>query len=392
MKGKLARIITVLLMLCFITTGCGQATDAKEDTTQDEQTSTEERVPTKDEVVEDMIASMSIEEKIGQLLMCDFRKNADDSGMTMLSDTAAEAIQTYHLGGVILFAENVDTAEQTTKLVADMQALAKIGLLIGIDEEGGLVSRLGKSNIPHETIEAAADMVDEARAQEAGTVIGSELVELGINVDFAPIADINTNPDNTVIGNRAFSPDPQIAGNMVGAFVTGLQSQGVSGAAKHFPGHGDTAADSHNGEVYVTHDLERLKTTEFVPFQMAIDKGVDFVMVGHIKVPNVTTEDVPATLSSEMIEILRQDLGFQGLIITDAMNMGAIVQYYGSGEAAVSAIQAGIDIVLMPADIGDAVAKIIGAVDNGEISEERVDESLKRILSLKYEKGLIALN
>lgn len=368
----------ILLGLCLILGGCsGEKTEA-------EPPKTEAQI--KAETIAAIIADMSPAEQAGQLLMADFRQNADGTGMTALSTETKEAMAAYHIGGVILFAENLDTAEQTKQLTADLQAAADLPLFIGIDEEGGLVSRLDKSNIPHETMPAAAEMTD---VQAAGATIGRELAELGINVDFAPVADVNTNPDNPVIGTRAFSSDPQIAAEKVGAFIKAMEETGVSACAKHFPGHGDTAMDSHKGTTYVDHDLERLRAVEFVPFQAAVDADVDFIMAGHIQTPHATTDGRPASLSKEMLDILRNELGFQGVVITDAMNMGAITEAYGSGESAVLAIQAGADMVLMPASLTEAAEALTEAIETGELPSEQVEESLGRILSLKYEKGLL---
>lgn len=340
----------------------------------------------KSETIQSIIDHMTPAEQAGQLLMADFRKNADGTGMTALSAEAKEAISAYHIGGVILFAENLDTAEQTKQLTADLQAAADLPLLIGIDEEGGLVSRLDKSNIPHTPIPAAAEIED---ATAAGQTIGEELAELGINVDFAPVADVNTNPENPVIGTRAFSSDPKEAAEQVGEFIRAMEGTGVSACAKHFPGHGDTAMDSHDGATYVSHDMERLRNVEFLPFREAIAVDVDFIMAGHIQTPNATTDGLPASLSPELLGILRQELGFDGIIITDAMNMGAIVELYGVGESAVMAVQAGVDIVLMPADLVEAAEALTSAIETGKIPKERVEESLTRILSLKYDKGLL---
>ncbi|MBR5122545.1 MAG: hypothetical protein IKU91_03215 [Anaerotignum sp.] len=340
----------------------------------------------KEEYIQAIIDDMDAAEKAGQLIMADFRTNADGTGMAVLSDEAKQALQEYHVGGVILFAENLDTKEQTQQLTADLQEAADLPLLIGIDEEGGLVSRLKKSNIPHEIFPDAAEMEDAAYA---GKTIGMELAELGINVDFAPVADVNTNPDNPVIGTRAFSSDPQAAASKVAEFITAIEETGVSACAKHFPGHGDTAMDSHLGETYVEHDMDRLRSVEFVPFEQAITAGTDFIMAGHIKTPNATADGLPATLSAEMLGILRNDLGFKGIITTDAMNMGAIVEAYGSGESAVMAVQAGVDIVLMPADLTEAAEALTEAIQNGTVSEERVNDALWHILSLKYDKGLL---
>ena len=377
MKKLLAMLLAGSMV--FSLAACGSKT-----VTEDAPKKTPEEV--KAEYIQDIIDNMDAAEKAGQLIMADFRTNADGTGMTVLSDEAKKAIEEYHIGGVILFAENLDTKEQTQQLTEDLQKASDFGLLIGIDEEGGLVSRLNKSNIEHEIFPPAAEIEDAAYA---GRTIGKELAELGINVDFAPVADVNTNPDNPVIGTRAFSADPQAAASKVAEFITAIEETGVSACAKHFPGHGDTAMDSHLGETYVEHDMERLRRVEFVPFQQAITAGTDFIMVGHIKTPNATTDGLPATLSSEMLGILRNDLNFDGIIITDAMNMGAIVEQYGSGESAVMAVQAGEDLVLMPANLMEAADALTAAIENGTISEERVKEALWHVLSLKYDKGML---
>lgn len=378
---KMKKLLALLLAGC-LSFGLG----ACKEQTETAETPPKTEAEIKAETIQTIIDDMTPAEKAGQLLMADFRQNTDGTGMTALSAEAKEAISAYHIGGVILFAENLDTAEQTKQLTADLQAAADLPLFIGIDEEGGLVSRLDKSNIPHEPIPAAAEIEDAAAV---GQIIGKELAELGINVDFAPVADVNTNPENPVIGTRAFSSDSKEAAEQVGGFIRAMQETGVSACAKHFPGHGDTAMDSHKGETYVEHDMERLRNVEFVPFQEAIAADVDFIMAGHIQTPNATTDGMPASLSPELLGILRQELGFTGIIITDAMNMGAIVEPYGPGESAVLAVQAGVDIVLMPADLQKAAESLTKAIESGEISADRVNESLTRILSLKYDKGLL---
>ena len=375
------KILAMLLAGCMAVSMAGCRSEVETENAPDK---TPEEV--KAEYIQNIIDNMDAAEKAGQLIMADFRTNADGTGMTVLSEEAKKAIEEYHVGGVILFAENLDTKEQTQKLTADLQSAADYGMLIGIDEEGGLVSRLKKSNIPHETFPDAAEMEDPAYV---GKTIGTELAELGINVDFAPVADVNTNPDNPVIGTRAFSSDPQAAASKVAEFIAAIEETGVSACAKHFPGHGDTAMDSHLGETFVEHDMERLRSVEFVPFAQAITAGTDFIMAGHIKTPNATTDGMPATLSAEMLGILRSELGFDGIIITDAMNMGAIVDTYGSGESAVMAVQAGVDMVLMPVDLSEAVEALAEAIEDSIISEERVNAALWHVLSLKYDKGIL---
>lgn len=386
MKKSMAFLLAAVMTLFA---GCGQQ-KAEMETEQPEVVVEKTAEELKTDAVTEILDNMTTEEKVGQMLMMDFRKNPDDSGMTVLSEDVAQKIADYHLGGVILFAENLDTAEQTKELISDMQQAADLPLFIGMDEEGGMVSRLDKSQIPHTSIPNAADMQgDTAQAEDAGKEIGSVLSNLGINVDFAPIADIHTNPDNTVIGDRAYGTDAQTVADMASAFAKGLEEENVSATAKHFPGHGDTSTDSHDGMAVSEHDLQRLKEVEFVPFQRLSAEGIDLIMVGHITMPNVTDDGLPASLSKEAIDLLRQELDYDGVVITDAMNMGAIVDYYPDGEAVVKAVEAGVDIVLMPADLQAAYEGLCAAVEDGEISEKRLDESVERILSLKYDRGML---
>lgn len=371
-------------LTAFLLGGCAAADSTEESAAE----KTPEQIKT--EWIEETLADMTLEEKIGQMIMMDFRSHEDGTPMTELSEEAAEEIEGYHLGGVILFAENLDTAEQTKALTEQMQEAAELPLLIGIDEEGGIVSRLDKSNIPHEQIPSAAMMAgDTAQAEAAGRTIGSELKELGINVDFAPVADIYTNPENTVIGERAFGTDAQTVSDMASAFAAGLAEEGVLAVAKHFPGHGDTATDSHYGVAMAEQTLEELRAEEFLPFQRLIDEGIPFVMAGHITTPNATDDGLPASLSAQILGLLRQELGFEGIIITDAMNMGAITEAFSPGESAVMAVEAGVDIILMPANLEEACQGLLEAVSSGEITEERLEESVRRILEVKYEAGLL---
>lgn len=381
--GFFKRSLAFALMV--ILTGACAKTDSAEENAAEK---TPEQI--EGEWIEETLHEMTPEEKIGQMIMMDFRSNDDGTPMTELSEKAAKEITEYHLGGVILFAENLDTAEQTKALTAQMQEAADLPLFIGIDEEGGIVSRLDKSNIPHEEIPSAALMEgDISQAEAAGSTIGRELKELGVNVDFAPVADIYTNPENTVIGERAFGTDAQTVSDMASAFAAGLEAEGVLAAAKHFPGHGDTATDSHYGVAMAEQTLEELQAEEFLPFQRLIEDGISFVMVGHITTPNATEDGLPASLSAQTMGLLRQELGFDGIIITDAMNMGAITEAFSPAESAVMAVEAGADIVLMPADLEEAYDGLLTAVSSGEIIEERLDESLRRILKVKYEAGLL---
>jgi beta-N-acetylhexosaminidase len=267
-------------------------------------------------------------------------------------------------------------------------------LFIGIDEEGGRVLRTRNLDVPRiPPAQKIGESGNVKQAYDAAEIIAGYLLPLGFNTNFAPVADVFSNPRNTVIGDRAFSADAKTAGNLVLGFTRGLLENNILPALKHFPGHGETLADSHFGIASTDKTLEELKECEFIPFQAGIDAGAPFVMTGHISTPNITGDNMPALFSSYLLrDILRGMLGFDGVIITDALNMGAVTKYYNSEETAVKAVIAGVDILLMPDNLEQAFAGIIKALESGEIPETRIDESVKRILTVKYEAGIIALD
>jgi len=258
-----------------------------------------------------------------------------------------------------------------------------------VDEEGGTVTRIsgkGVIDVPYIDTMQSVGLGEPEDAYAVGETIGSYLSELLFNVDFAPVADVATNPDNSVIGTRSFGSDAEVVSSMVASFVEGIQNQGVAATLKHFPGHGDTAEDSHVSRSTSYKTLEELWECELLPFAAGIEAGCRFVMVGHISLPNVTGDDTPATVSELLVtELLREEMGFDGIIVTDAMNMAAITDYYSSAEAAVAAVSAGADMILMPADFQSAYEGLVSAVNTGVLSEERIDESLRRILTVKLE-------
>ena len=349
----------------------------------------------KEDFIDSILDDMTVEEMVGQLFIAACRLDASDDPVLTASQGFDDLITSYRLGGVILFAENIETIDQTASLIADMQEASAVPLFVSTDEEGGRVSRVGANTAMEATdFPPMADVGtagDPELARSVGRVMGEELYALGFNMDFAPVADVFTNPQNTVIGDRAFSSDPQTAAEMVGAFVDGMQSSGVAAVIKHFPGHGDTTADTHKGTVSVSHDLARLREVEFVPFRAGIGAGSVGVMSAHIGAPNVTGDDTPSTLSHVMLaDILRGELRFQGLIITDALEMKAISGTYASGDACVRAFLAGADLLLMPLSMADGYQGVLRAVQDGAIGEDRLRESVMRILSVKYDLGLFA--
>ncbi|WP_449621813.1 glycoside hydrolase family 3 protein [Robertmurraya sp. Marseille-Q9965] len=343
---------------------------------------------------------MSMEEKVGQMLMPDFR-NWNGENVTVMNDEIAQLVKDYHLGGVILFRENTVTADQTTRLVSAYQEAAeKYGLIISIDQEGGIVTRLQTGTDFPGNMALGATRSEEL-AEKVGKAIGEELNALGINMNFGPVLDVNNNPDNPVIGVRSFSEDPELVADLGNAYIKGLHETGTAATAKHFPGHGDTATDSHVGLPSVPHDLERLKEVELYPFQQAMNEGIDAIMTAHVTFPKIddttaiskkdgTEVAVPGTLSHKILTgLVREEMGFNGVIVTDAMNMGAIADHFGPVDAAIRAVKAGADILLMPVGIEAVANGLYEAVNAGDISEDRLEQSVERILTLKLNRGIV---
>ncbi|MBQ9375396.1 MAG: fibronectin type III domain-containing protein, partial [Ruminococcus sp.] len=299
------------------------------------------------------LSKMTLEEKVGQLfLVTPEQLDTAHSNIKSINKNIANAIKKYNVGGVIMFANNIGTPSGITAFNKDLQKYSKTKLFIAVDEEGGSVARIANNqnfNVTHySSMQAIGNTKKSANAQNAGKAIGTYLKKYGFNLDFAPVADVNTNPNNIVIGARAFGSNPTLVSNMVKAMITGFHSAKVMTCIKHFPGHGDTKGDTHNGYVAVNKTWEQLKKCELIPFVNNL-KTTDMVMVAHITANKVTNDKLPASLSKAMITgKLRSELKYNGVVITDALAMGAISKNYKSGYASVKAIQAGADIVLMP--------------------------------------------
>lgn len=345
----------------------------------------------------EILADMTLEEKIYQMFIVTPEQLTGYGQVTQSGNASRAAIEAHPVGGVIYFAQNLISRDQCSDMIRDLQSYSRLELFITVDEEGGSVTRLGRNPDMGVTDYPAMGTIgasgDVQQAYEVGYTLGTEIGELGFNLDFAPVADVNSNPKNPVIGKRSFHSDPQIAADMVAACVEGFVDSGTLCTLKHFPGHGDTSTDSHYGAAEISKDLEGLMECELRPFIAGIEAGAGVVMVGHITVPNVTEEDVPATLSQELVTgLLREQLGFEGLIVTDSMLMQAITDHYSSAESAVKAVQAGIDIILMPQSLTKSVEGIAEAVQSGELTEERIDQSVLRILETKLRSGIIPLD
>lgn len=373
----------------------GENVAATEEVT--EQPQTEVQTDPVEEQAAQLVSQMTLEDKIAQMFV--ITPNALTgyaSGVTAAGDTTKEAYQSRPVGGIVYMADNLTDPEQTTTMLSNMQEIARertgLPVFLCVDEEGGSVARIagndafGVTDVGNMSDIGASG--DVQNAYNAGSTIGSYLAALGFNVDFAPVADVLTNPDNQVIGQRSFGSDAQTVAGMVTSELQGLSAAGVYGMVKHFPGHGGTSGDSHDGAVSTDKTLEELMAEELVPFQSAIDGGVNFVMVGHISAPNVTGDNAPATLSKVLItDVLRGQMGYNGIVITDAMNMEAITGFYNSDKAAVLAVTAGADMILMPADYNTAYTGILNAVNDGTITEERINESVTRIVKAKLAMG-----
>ena len=355
---------------------------------------TEPAVDPLDEQASQLVSGMSLEDKVAQMFVITPEALTGYASVTAAGDTTKAAYESRPVGGLIYMADNLLSTEQTTEMLTNMQniAMERTGLpvFLSVDEEGGTVARVAKNDAFGVTdVGNMSDIGatgDAQNAYNAGVTIGTYLKQLGFNVDYAPVADVLTNPDNTVIGTRSFGSDASVAADMVTKALEGLSSQGVFGVVKHFPGHGGVSGDSHDGAVTLDKSLEELMQTEFVPFQKAVENGVSFVMVGHISVPQVVGDNTPASLSQMMVSnVLREQLGYQGIVITDAMNMGAITGSYTADQAAVMAVNAGVDMILMPQDYETAYNGLLQAVQDGTITEDRINESVTRIVKVKLQ-------
>ena len=382
--------------------------------------------------IESILSGMTLEEKVGQMMLVSFRawkevpeadgegdatvENTEDEtpavNVTELNDPLRECFADYHFGGTVLFAQNCEDAEQVLRLVADMQAANRAGgglpLLVAADQEGGFINRLGFGTAGPGNMALAATG-DAGNARTIAAIYGEEMSLLGINADFAPVMDVNSDPNNPVIGIRAFSDDASVVSEFGGAFIEGLHSAGTIATVKHFPGHGDTDTDSHTGLPLIDRSYEALKALDLIPFQSAIDNGADMVMTAHIQFPQIETQTytsvstgeeicLPATMSRTILtDILRGDMGFEGVIVSDALSMAAITDNFTDEDMLRLTINAGVDMLILPdvwdseqfRHVMDMTDMAVALVRDGEIDEARIDESVRRILTLKEKYGLL---
>ena len=383
MQKKFLWILTVILFYGLVLTSC----------------SNDDAVTPPPAEVEAMLKKMTLREKVGQMFFVRVESLDPSIEWTTYDDLAnlknqeitmkmRKVNHDYPVGGIILYAWNIEDETQLASIIKQVRSLNGSPLLC-IDEEGGRVSRIANNPNFHvkkyESMAAIGATGDPKNAYECGNTIGTYLKRYDFDIDFAPVADVNTNPDNIIIGPRAFSDDPAVAAPMVTNYLQGLKDAGITGCIKHFPGHGDTTNDTHSGYVQSLKTWDEMNQCEMVTFRAGIQWGCQLIMTAHIAVPNVTGTNIPSTLSSVVLQDkLRGELGYQNIIITDGMEMGAITMHYTSGEAAVGSIKAGVDIVLGPRDFTEAFDAVIAAVNNGTLSEERINQSVRRILTLRY--------
>ncbi|RJW74871.1 glycoside hydrolase family 3 [Coprococcus sp. AF38-1] len=360
-----------------------------EEQTADSQETTEVTEEEKPSLVDDTLAGMTLHEKVCQMMFVTPEELTGEDGVTVAGDATRQALENYPVGGIVYFAKNLESQDQVKEMIDNSQKYSSIGLFVATDEEGGVVNRLmdtvGTTYIG--SMYYYKDDGDETAYENAYT-IANDMSALGFNLDFAPVADVWSNPDNTVIGERAYSDDYAQAAELVGNAVKGFNDGGVMCTLKHFPGHGDTAEDSHYSSAYVHRTKEEIMADEMQPFRSGIEAGAEFVMVGHLIVPDI--DEVPATLSYKIATgILRDELKFEGVAITDSFEMESIADNYSVDDAVVMSVKAGMDMILQPKDMASAVNSIEQAVADGELSEDRIDESVRRILTLKESRGLL---
>lgn len=409
MKRRLLCVCLSVLMLATLS-GCSLLTDSGIyyiEADSDVDTLSDATI---DKLVDNVVKSMTLDEKVGQLFIVDMsalepsRKSVKKK---QLSKTLKNNLALYPVGGVILYSADIKTPEQVKRLLQNLQAECDIPLFLCVDEEGGSVSRIA-SNAKMDwegvvSMEELGQTGDTAQAERVGEELGKKLKELGFQVDFAPVSDVAGTSDvetldvqssqATELSGRMLGSTPKLVADMVKQLVKGITSEGVCATLKHFPGQGSASSDTHVSSAVVDKTIDELRASDFVPFASGIKAGAQFVMMSHESLRSVTGDNTPACMSSLIIQdILREELGFENIVVTDAMNMVPITAQYTSAEAAVNCIAAGVDMILMPQDLESAYDGVLDAVADGTLSEETIDTSVRRILKCKIEQKILPLD
>lgn len=385
------RWISLLLILVLImAAGCGKNNTTKKLKTEDLDETTLQGM------AKDITKEMSLKNKIGQLFMVSVYQldEAESKNQTSVTDNMKKTLKKYPAGGVVMFAKNIDTRDQTKKMIKELQKASYVPLFMAVDEECGTVSRIASNPKMKMTAYPSAQEVGKnfsnKQIAKMGQTQGKELKELGFNMNLAPVADVLTNENNTEIGDRSFGTDCKKVASIVSTLIKNMQKQQISATLKHFPGSGETGGDTHRGSTETYQTIETLRDKDFRPFKSGMKAGVDAIMVSHLMLSNVTDEKEPSSLSSRVVsDILRDELEYSGIIMTDAMNMKAITDNYSAGEASVKALQAGVDLIVMPDNYKEAYNAVYKAVQSGKIKESRIDKSVRRIIYTKLKRGEI---
>lgn len=400
------KVTIILLSILLITfSGCSEISQTKSQsveadisnsTKQNKDTTEETKQPesnttelSNEQKLNEIISNMTIHEKICQMLITSPEGITGTQAVTAAGETTKQALQEMPVGGILYSKQNLIDKNQVKTMIQNIQSYSKIPLIITCDEEGGRVNRL-MSKLGTTYIGPMLDYKAQgiAKAYNNAYTIASDMSYLGFNVDMAPVADVWSNPSNTVIGDRAYSDDFKQAADLVASAVDGFHAGGVGTALKHFPGHGDTSEDSHYGLAYITKTLYEIRENELLPFKSGIKADSDMVMIGHLILSDIDNQSAP--FSSKIVtELLREELGFDGVIITDGLQMKAMTDYYSSAEIAYKAVIAGVDMLLCPENPYEAVDKLKSSIKSGIISESRIDESVYRILSMKAERKIL---
>ncbi len=381
MKGK---VIVIILIILIVISGGFLGYLILKDTPLEKDNNKVKENKVKENKVEETLKSLSLEEKIGQMLIISYRSGEMDA-------TLKNALNNNKPGGFILFAENFTTYDKTIKLIKEIKESATIPMFISVDQEGGSVQRL--KSLKDVEVTKIPDMFslgntkDKDLAYQVGSVIGEELKVFGINMDFAPDIDVVESRNQSFIGARSFGTDAKLVSDMGTSLAQGLSSKGVIPVYKHFPGHGSTTTDSHYDLPVINKTKDELLKKDLIPFKAAIDSGASVIMIGHLAIPKIDSNNTPASLSKTLItDLLKNELKYQGLVVTDALNMGALTKKYKEAEIYEMAINAGVDLLLMPSTSTSAIATIKDLVKSGKVKEEQIDTSVRKILKLKYEK------
>lgn len=344
-----------------------------------------------EEIVESCVSEMSLEDRVAGLFIISPEALTGVDRAVKAGDGTKEALAKYPVGGLVYFKQNIQSKEQITEMLANTVSMSKYPVFLAVDEEGDSVARVAdKLNL--DKVDSAAEIGasgDTNKAYETYKSIGTYLCEYGFNLNFAPVADVLTNPDNSVLKKRSFGDNADAVSLMVSEAVKGLEETGVTACMKHFPGRGGAALDPHDGLAATDRTLEEIRESELKPFAAGIEAGAGMIMVGHVAVPAITEDNTPASISKKVItDILREEMGYNGVVITDALNMAAITEYYDSAQAAIMALKAGADMILMPEDFEAAYEGVLAAVKDGTISEARINDSLKRVYRIKYKSTI----